>query len=114
MQSERAELVNILRDVLLKVRLDNRERFRPRGRQALRYELRQKGITDEIIDTVLTDLNEDELAWTAVENKLYRWKNLPEQDLKKKIVGFLSRRGFNYETANKAFDRAWSSLDLLE
>jgi regulatory protein len=94
--------------------LEDRERFRPRGQQALRYELRQKGITDEVIDTVLTDLDEDELAWKAVEGKLYRWKNLAEQDLKKKIVGFLSRRGFNYETANKVFNRAWSSLDLLE
>jgi regulatory protein len=94
--------------------LENRERFRPRGRQALRYELRQKGIADEIIDTVLADLDEDELAWTAVENKLYRWQNLPEQDLKKKLVGFLNRRGFNYETAHNVFDRARSSLDLLE
>lgn len=94
--------------------LEDRERFRPRGQQALRYELRQKGITDEVIDTVLTDLDEDELAWKAVESKLYRWKNLGEQDLKKKIVGFLNRRGFNYETANKVFNRAWSSLDLLE
>lgn len=94
--------------------LENRERFRPRGRQALRYELRQKGISDEVIDTVLIDLDEDELAWVAVERKLHRWKNLTEQDLKKKIVGFLSRRGFNYETANNAFNRAWSSIDLLE
>jgi regulatory protein len=94
--------------------LEDRERFRPRGQQALRYELRQKGIADEVIDTVLADLNEDELAWKAVEHKLHRWKNLTEQDLRKKIVGFLSRRGFGYETANNVFNRARSSLDLLE
>ena len=94
--------------------LEDRERFRPRGQQALRYELRQKGIADEVIDTALADLDEDELAWKAVERKLSLWKNLAEQDLKKKIVGFLSRRGFSYETANEVFNRAWSSLDLLE
>jgi regulatory protein len=94
--------------------LENRERFRPRGRQALRYELKQKGISDEVIDTVLADLDEAELAWLAVESKLHRWRNLAEQDLKKKIVGFLSRRGFNYETANNTFQRAWASLDLSE
>jgi regulatory protein len=94
--------------------LEDRERFRPRGQSALRYELRQKGIADEVIDTVLADLDEDELAWKAVERKLSHWKNLAEQDLKKKIVGFLSRRGFSYETANEVFNRAWSSLDLLE
>lgn len=94
--------------------LEDRERFRPRGQSALRYELRQKGIADEVIDTALADLDEDELAWKAVERKLSLWKNLAEQDLKKKIVGFLSRRGFSYETANEVFNRAWSSLDLLE
>lgn len=93
--------------------LDNRERFRPRGRQALRYELRQKGVSDEIIDTILTDLDEDELAWTAVESKLPRWRDLAEQELRKRIVDFLSRRGFSYETANNTFHRAKASLDLL-
>jgi regulatory protein len=94
--------------------LEDRERFRPRGEQALRYELRQKGIADEVIDTVLADLDEDELAWKAVERKLHSWRNLTGQDLRKKIVGFLSRRGFGYETANNVFNRARSSLDLLE
>lgn len=94
--------------------LDNRERFRPRGRQALRYELRQKGVSDEITDKVLTDLDEDELAWTAVESKLPRWRDLAEQELRKKIVNFLSRRGFGYETANNTFHRAKASLDLLQ
>jgi regulatory protein len=92
--------------------VENRERFRPRGRQALRYELKQKGISDKVIDMALADLDEDELAWAAVEGKLYRWRNLAEQDLKKKIVGFLSRRGFSYETANNIFHQARTSLDL--
>ena len=66
------------------------------------------------VERIVANLDEDELAWKAVERKLSHWKNLAEQDLKKKIVGFLSRRGFSYETANEVFNRAWSSLDLLE
>lgn len=94
--------------------LRNREQFGPRGRQALRYELRQKGISDQIIDTVLADLDEDELAWIAVENKLSRWRNLPEQEFKKKLIGFLNRRGFGYTTANDIFQRAWDEANLSE
>jgi regulatory protein len=94
--------------------LENRERFRPRGRQALRYELKQKGLDHEVIETTLADLDEDESAWAAVENKLARWKNLEEQEFKQKVMGFLSRRGFNYEVASQAANRAWTSLDVSE
>jgi regulatory protein len=90
--------------------LENRERFRPRGRQALRFELKQKGLDHAVIETALADLDEDESAWLAVESKLYRWKNLEEQPFKQKVMGFLSRRGFNYETASSIANRAWASL----
>lgn len=94
--------------------LENRERFRPRSRHALRYELRQKGIDETVIDTVLSDVDEDELAWAAVEPKLNGWKNLSEEALKKKIMGFLARRGFNYEIARSVFERAWQFLHSSE
>lgn len=90
--------------------LENRERFRPRGQRALRYELRQKGIGDELIDSLLTDLDEDELAWTAVEGKVTQWQNLDEEAFKKKVLGFLSRRGFNYEVTYRIFERAWTQV----
>ena len=94
--------------------LESRERFRPRGRQALRFELKQKGLDHEVIEMALADLDEAESAWVAVESKLYRWKNLEEQVFKQKIMGFLSRRGFNYETASSVANRAWDSLALPE
>jgi regulatory protein len=94
--------------------LENRERFRPRSQRALRYELRQKGIDEAVIDAVLVDVDEDELAWAAVEPKLNGWKNLPEEDLKKKLMGFLGRRGFNYEIARSVFEQAWQILHSSE
>ncbi|MCB1025431.1 MAG: RecX family transcriptional regulator [Acidobacteria bacterium] len=92
--------------------LENREQFKPRGERALRYELRQKGIADSLIDAAVGEVNESDLAWAAVERKLYSWKNLPEPELKKKLAGFLSRRGFNYETVNEIMQRAKNSLNL--
>ncbi|MDX1521486.1 MAG: RecX family transcriptional regulator, partial [Anaerolineae bacterium] len=94
--------------------LENREQFKPRGQRALRYELRQKGISDQIIDATLTDLNEDELAWAAVERKLNAWKKLPHEALKKKVIGFLSRRGFNYEVAHSVVQRVQASIETDE
>ncbi len=86
--------------------LDNRERFRPRGQQALRYELRQKGLAAEVIEAAVANIDEDELAWAAVASKLHRWQNLDEPELRQKIMGFLSRRGFNYEVIQRVVRRA--------
>ena len=94
--------------------LRDREQFRPRSRQALRYELKQKGIADEVIEVVLAGLDEEELAWTALEKKLYQWRSLEEDDFKKKILGFLGRRGFNYEVARAVCERAWALLHPSE
>lgn len=94
--------------------LENRERFKPRGRQALRYELRQKGLESDLIEEALTSLDEEESAWAAVESKLLRWRNLDEQAFKQKILAFLSRRGFNYEVSSQTAHRAWNSLDSAE
>lgn len=94
--------------------LEERERFRPRSQRALRYELKQKGLADEVIETVLAEVDEDQLAWAAVETKLDRWKDLTEEDLKKKIMSYLSRRGFNYEIARSVFNRAWQQLNSVE
>ncbi len=94
--------------------LEDRARFRPRSRRALHYELKQKGIADQVIESVLADLDEDELAWTAVERNLHRWENLDQQDFKKKVIGFLNRRGFGYEIARTVFDRAWEFLNSTE
>jgi regulatory protein len=94
--------------------LENRERFRPRGRQALRYEMRQKGLPGEVIETILAEVDEDESAWAAVESKVSRWRDLDESMFKQKVMAFLSRRGFNYEIASQTANRAWASLDLSE
>lgn len=90
--------------------VENRSRFRPRGAHALRYELRQKGIGDRIIDDALAKLDEEAAAWDAVQPKLDRWRGLDRQALQQKIVAFLNRRGFGYDTARTVFDRVWDAL----
>ena len=92
--------------------LENRERFRPRGQRALRYELRQKGVSDAIIARVLDDVDDEAYAWRAVEGRLSRWANLPASEFRQKVTGFLSRRGFDYGTISLTLDKASQILDI--
>lgn len=87
---------------------DERARFRPKSRQALRYELRQKGVAGETIEAVLEDLDEIELARTAIERKLSQWQSLGRDEFKKKLYGFLGRRGFDYEVCRTVFEQVWA------
>jgi len=78
--------------------VSNRTRLKPKGKRALRYELRQKGLSDANIEASVANLDEDDLAWQAVQNKLPRWQLLDKMALKKKLTAFLARRGFNYDS----------------
>lgn len=98
--------------------IENRSDFRPRGRRALRMELRQKGISDEIIETTLQDLDEDDLAYRAAQKQARKYRNLDWQNFRKKMNGFLARRGFNYGIISSIIPKVWeefsSSIDQQE
>lgn len=94
--------------------LEDRDRFRPKGVRALRYELGQKGIDHKIIEVVLADVDEEEAAWAAVEKKINQWRNLGDDTLKKKVISFLSRRGFGYDVARQTFERLCTVLEIPE
>lgn len=76
--------------------LENRQTFKPRSPTALRYELRQKGVAEDIIDTVLTDIDVQATAYQAALSKARRLRRLDRSTFRQKLGGFLHRRGFAY------------------
>lgn len=79
----------------------NRSEFRPRGQTALRYELRQHGIEESIIQQVLTENPADEYheAVRAAEKFAKKLAGSDALTFRRKLGGFLTRRGFGYETS---------------
>lgn len=76
--------------------LENRSTFKPRSSSALRYELRQKGVADSVIESVLPDVDDHAAAYRAGREKARRLRGLERAVFHKKLSGFLQRRGFNY------------------
>jgi regulatory protein len=89
---------------------ENRNEFRPRSRRALEYELRQRGLAREEIDQALDGLNEDSLALQAARKHARKLQGLPAADFRRKLYGFLARRGFGYETAKPAVEQTWKEI----
>ena len=94
--------------------VENRSEFRPRGRRALRVELRQKGIEDDVIESAIADLNEDDLAYKAAKKQARKYQQLEWQDYRKKMYGFLARRGFNYGIISSIVSKTWAELTSHE
>lgn len=91
--------------------VDQRREFRPMGVHRLRFELKNKGVTRDIIDKVLEHGGNDQNDATALLNKKYARvsANVREKD-KMKMVAFLVRRGFGFEIAKRAVDELLANL----
>jgi regulatory protein len=91
--------------------VENRERFRPRGPAALRYELRSKGVGQEAIEQALEALDPPESAYQAASKKARLLSGLDQATFSRKLVEYLVRRGFGYEVARETANRHWAELE---
>ena len=89
--------------------MENRAEFHPRSRRALAYELRQKGIAEEVIvETLAETIEDEELAYKAGLKQSRKLKNLEWSDFRRRLGGFLARRGFSYEIVAPVVERIWA------
>lgn len=67
------------------------------------FDLKQKGISDDIINDIIenTELNENKRALEVLEKKL-RGKKISDYKEKQKLYNFLLRRGFSYDVIKEA------------
>ena len=81
--------------------------FKPRGRKLLKQELYKKGISKETIEQVTEELcqDEDKSALELLEKIKKRYKGLEPKVARRRMFGFLLRRGFSYETTKKALNQ---------
>ncbi len=86
--------------------VENRFQFNPRGVMALRQELRQKGVEDRIIETVLAEYDEETAAARAVERAMRRLHHLDGPTLRRRLSEHLRRRGFPYELIRPLVEQA--------
>ena len=100
--------------------IEQRTSFRPRSLRLIKLELRQKGITDEVIESGIRNQElgiESDLdrAKKLVEIRIKRFRNpstplkagkfgMTREELYQKIGGFLARRGFDWETIKQSID----------
>jgi len=95
--------------------VENRNAFRPRSRSFLKIELKQKGLSEETINSVLAEqVDEQTLAIEAARKYARRLAGLDWPKFRQKLGGFLARRGFSYTIAAPAVSEVWKETQTAD
>ena len=90
--------------------VEQRDAFRPRSRLALRQELSQKGLDREVVSEALEGLDEIEAARRVARKQAGRWRALPEEEWRAKMIRYLLRHGYPYDIVSEVIAEIW--LDI--
>ena len=77
--------------------LENRAQFRPKGKRILTRELRQKGVSSQLIDEALEGYDEEQAASRVFTEQARRLTNLPHDVFRRRLIERMARRGFSYD-----------------
>lgn len=78
--------------------VEQRSLYRPKGKRAIFFELKKKGVEEEI------QFDEFEIARKAISKKIDIWAKLAGFEQKKKVYTFLAQRGFSSDTIERIID----------
>lgn len=89
--------------------IKDRSAIKPEGRYLITRELKQKGISQEIIDKILKKMlpedKEFKIAFKTASKKAKIYKNLPKQEFNQKLSAHLARRGFSWEIIKRTLNK---------
>jgi regulatory protein len=93
--------------------VENRAEHRPRGRRLIASELRSKGVARDIVDQVVDEAEIDEFsaALNLARTRSGRLKGLEPVVRKRRLVGFLQRRGYGWDVVRRVIDELDSDPD---
>lgn len=109
------EAINTVIDYFDKLDLINDEEFafgwmksrliKPLGLRRISFELKQKGISEEIIEQAKNNIKDNYREYEVVSElaagKLKKLKNIDSNKARARIYGFLIRRGFSIDVINE-------------
>jgi regulatory protein len=94
--------------------VENRSMFRPRSRRMMALELKQKGLNEEAVTSAVEEVDDEALAYEAAQRRTPRMKDLEWIEFRKKLSGFLARRGFSYSVIAPVVTRIWNETHRNE
>jgi regulatory protein len=86
---------------------DNRQSFRPRSQWLTKLELKQKGVSEDIIDQVVAEVDDEDSAYRAAVGRARRLPRADYHGFRRRLGEYLKRRGFGYGVISHTVERVW-------
>jgi regulatory protein len=93
---------------------ETRDTTSPRGRRLIVQELRAQGVDGDIAAAATAAVSDEEAAYRAASRRLSAFRGLDYDTFRRRLGGFLVRRGFSYEVARRTMDRCWQEVSESE
>jgi regulatory protein len=91
--------------------VESRSGANPRGRYAVRRELRAKGVDQDTADEAMASLTEERSARKAAQKKARGLRGLEYPEFRTRLAGYLIRRGFGYDIVRQTVDALWKEMN---
>jgi regulatory protein len=92
---------------------NNRESYNPKGKSIIKNELLRKGISREIADEVIGDLDDEESAYSAGRKKSRTLKGKTYEEFRNRLYNYLKWRGFSYGIITRITERLWKEVEII-
>jgi len=90
--------------------VEQRATHRPRGARLLKQELRQKGLSQDVVAEALPADDDEDGAYRAAQRKAVSLRALDERTFKQRLGAFLQRRGYGYDVTRSVVGRLWTDV----
>jgi len=89
---------------------ESREAISPRSGRLIRSELMSKGVDAGTATSTVEGLDDEEAAYRAASKRLKAHQGESYDVFRRRLGGFLTRRGFSYDVVRRVLDRCWRDI----
>ena len=89
---------------------ESRETLSPRSGRLIRSELLFKGVDADTATATVEGLDDEEAAYRAAAKRLKSLQGDDYDVFRRRLGGFLTRRGFSYDVVRRVLERCWREL----
>ena len=90
---------------------DNRLSFRPKSKRLIRRELRDKKVAAEIIEQVIRNIDDEEIAYKLGSSRLPVLARLDYPNFCRRLSSYLAYRGFSYSIIKHTASLLWQEKE---
>ena len=90
--------------------VEERLRLKPRSKRVLIYELLKKGISENLIQSAVENVDDFQSAYDIASGRLFRYEGLSKFEFRNKLGNYLAGKGYSYDVISEVSQRLWEEI----